>query len=71
MRWAVKPDDGWRNRFAFLPIKFDEDGTWIWLEWYQAKDMGIFTQIRLNPPATPQQQPLASRRTSRKAPPQS
>lgn len=50
MRWPVKPDDGWRNRFALFPVKFDEDGVWIWLEWYQARDMGIYTQIRLPTP---------------------
>jgi hypothetical protein len=45
-------DDGWRKRFAFIPI-FLSDGPnhqMIWLEWFWKRDMGIFTAITFDDP---------------------
>ena len=36
MKWsAIDARDGWRRRFAFLPVKID--GEWIWLEWFERR----------------------------------
>lgn len=43
MRWPVKPDD-WKRRFAFLPILTGDE--WLWLEWFEARPMGEFTEVR-------------------------
>lgn len=41
--------DGWRWRFAFFPFRLDNGPkrTWVWLEWYQARFMGLYVEVRL------------------------
>lgn len=51
MRWAWH-DDGWRKRFAFLPI-FLSDGPnkqLVWLQWVWMKDRCLYTEVRLTDP---------------------
>lgn len=40
MRWPVKPDDGWRLRFAWLPRRMPRTGNVIWLQFYWLRFMG-------------------------------
>jgi hypothetical protein len=45
-------DDGWRRRFAILPI-FLSDGPekqMIWLEWVWVKDMALYRQVSVADP---------------------
>ena len=44
MRWSVKPDDGWRNWFALIPVKIG--GEWFWLEWFQRRFAGDYYEVR-------------------------
>lgn len=44
MRWSVKPDDGWRNWFALIPVKIGDE--WFWLEWFQRRFMGDYYEVR-------------------------
>lgn len=44
MRWRVKPDDGWRNRYAFWPIKIGDK--WIWLECFQRRFCCTYYEVR-------------------------
>lgn len=44
MRWAAK-EDGWRKRFAWLPVKIGDE--WIWWEPYESWFMGEFSLVRL------------------------
>ncbi len=37
--------DGWRLRFAVLPVKIGT--TWIWLEEYWTRFEGLYTNVRL------------------------
>lgn len=46
-------DDGWRRRFAFLPM-FLSNGPHkqcVWLERYWSRDMGEFVQVSLTNPS--------------------
>jgi len=43
MRYRKPEDDGWRKRFAILPINLREEI--IWLEWYWAREMGLYTEV--------------------------
>lgn len=46
MRWTFKnKNNGWRLRFAFLPLEIGE--TWIWLEFYYSRFEGLYTNVRL------------------------
>jgi hypothetical protein len=47
MRWLAKDPKEWSRRYALLPIKIAH--VWIWLEWYEAKDMGEYILIRTIP----------------------
>jgi hypothetical protein len=45
-------DDGWRKRFAFLPV-FLSDGPVkqvVWWRWFWAKDCGLYRAISLTDP---------------------
>ncbi|ALJ12579.1 hypothetical protein ATM17_12960 [Sphingopyxis macrogoltabida] len=44
MRWAAK-EDGWRRRFAWLPVKIGD--VWIWWEPYESWFMGEFSLVRI------------------------
>ena len=47
-------DDGWRRRFALLPI-FLSDGPnrqMIWLQWVWKRDNGFWTEVSLTRPST-------------------
>lgn len=45
----IDKTDGWRWRFALFPFRLDNgpNRTWVWLEWYQSRSGGYFTEIRL------------------------
>lgn len=46
-------DDGWRRRFAILPM-FLCDGPkkqMIWLEWVWMRDQGLYREVSLTNPA--------------------
>jgi hypothetical protein len=45
-------DDGWRRRFAFLPITLRDgpETTTIWLEWVWVQDCGEYRAVRLTDP---------------------
>lgn len=45
MRWsAIDNRDGWRKRFAFLPVKIGDE--WLWLERYGRRFMGDCYEVR-------------------------
>lgn len=45
MRWSnIDARDGWRHRFAFLPVKIGD--TTIWLQWYERRFMGDCYEVR-------------------------
>lgn len=45
MRWsATDPRDGWRRRFALLPVKIGDQI--IWLEWFERRVTGHYYEIR-------------------------
>ena len=44
MRWSAKHDDGWRRRFAFLPVKIGSEI--LWLEWFERRFMGEYYEVR-------------------------
>lgn len=46
MKWEAKNSDGWRRRFAFLPIS--AGGETVWLEWYWARWAGDYTEVRFH-----------------------
>lgn len=53
MRWRHKDTtEGWRWRFALFPFRLDDgpEQTWVWLEWYQSRSGGYFTEVRLSDP---------------------
>ena len=39
MRWPRKPkrDPQWKSWFAIFPVRMDDDGTLVWLEWVERK----------------------------------
>lgn len=44
MRWNGKEkNNGWRVRFALIPIKIGD--TWIWLERYIRRPMGYYDEV--------------------------
>ncbi|WP_066112735.1 MULTISPECIES: hypothetical protein [unclassified Blastomonas] len=45
-------DDGWRRRFAFLPLSlFDgPDRQIVWWQWYWSRDMSLYREISLTDP---------------------
>ena len=54
MKWLWN-DDGWRKRFALLPI-YLSDGPHkcvVWLQWVWKRDMGLYTVVRLSDPRAP------------------
>jgi hypothetical protein len=44
MKWPVRNDDGWRRRFAILPHKIGD--TWVWLEWFERRFAGDYSEVR-------------------------
>lgn len=45
MRWnAADPREGWRLRFAILPVKIGAQ--WVWLEWFERRFMGEYNEVR-------------------------
>lgn len=45
MKWSsIDPRDGWRDRFALLPVKIGDE--WVWLERYQRRFMGDCYEVR-------------------------
>ena len=44
MKWARKPDDGWRRRFAFLPVKIGDEV--YWLSWFERRCAGEYNEVR-------------------------
>jgi len=48
-RWS---DDGWRRRFAILPIYLSDgpNKQVIWLQWVWVRDMSLYRQVSLTPP---------------------
>jgi len=43
MRW--KKNNGWRKRFAILPLEVED--TWIWLEFYWIRFDGLYYSVKL------------------------
>lgn len=45
-------DDGWRKRFALLPMILYEGETkvFVWLEWTWQRFNGLYTEVRLKDP---------------------
>lgn len=44
MKWKkIDKQNGWRKRFAFFPMKIEDE--WIWLEWYWQKFEGYYFNV--------------------------
>lgn len=54
MRWTTKPFD-WKWRFAVIPVHINngDKSSWIWLEWYQVRDAGLWLEVRLKKDCAP------------------
>lgn len=50
MQWET-PDKDWKWRFAIFPFHISTGPTrrWVWLEWYQARNGGYFTEVKFLP----------------------
>ena len=46
MRW--KQNDGWRRRFALLPLFVSDEV--VWLQTYWARPRGEYTEVRFTDP---------------------
>lgn len=45
MRWSAHdPHDGWRTRFAIIPVTIE--GERIWLKWYERRFCGEYYEVR-------------------------
>jgi hypothetical protein len=44
VKWPAKQDDGWRKRFAFLPVKIGDEI--LWLEWFERRFAGEYYEVR-------------------------
>ena len=44
MKWAKRADDGWRKRFAILPVTIGDKV--IWLECFERRFMGEYYEVR-------------------------
>ena len=44
MKWVKPRDDGWRRRFAILPVTIG--GEVLWLEWFERRLMGEYYEVR-------------------------
>lgn len=44
MRWTKPFDDGWRKRFAIIPVKIGDEV--LWLEWFERRFMGEYYEVR-------------------------
>jgi hypothetical protein len=48
VRWTHHPPHKWRCRFALVPVVIGPH--WVWLEWYWARDYGLYEEVTQDSP---------------------